>query len=244
MALNPLYKLIYTASNFLIISILFLLVSNSDPFVLWEHTRATHTRGGRKISGHFALSEDSLNICPISFYSFSKFSLSTSVHFCHLHVSFCISSTNHVVDFLLRYRFTAEIKADLVSYIFPASLCFQFWKYEKSQGMVCVWGGGGEGGGCWGGERWAEISAVRTMGQNNANLKVCISSNVDEAVWEEALSCKRRTVFWLALDANFSVFSLSFLFKITSEKYLAISVRPFGIKRANCFHVNPQKQPA
>ena len=42
----------------------------------------------------------------------------------HLRGSFCIPSVNHEVDLLLRYRFTAEIKSALVSYLFPASLFF------------------------------------------------------------------------------------------------------------------------
>ena len=53
-----------------------------------------------------------------------KYSPPTSIHFCHLCRSFCIPSTNHKVDILLRYRFTYEIKPVLVSYLFPTSLFF------------------------------------------------------------------------------------------------------------------------
>ena len=45
-----------------------------------------------------------------------------SLHSCHLRWSFCIPSVNHKVGLLLRYRFTAEIKAALVSYLFRVSL--------------------------------------------------------------------------------------------------------------------------
>ena len=48
-----------------------------------------------------------------------------SIHFCHLRGSFCIPTANHEVDLPPRYRFTAEIKAALVSYLFPARTVFR-----------------------------------------------------------------------------------------------------------------------
>ena len=84
----------------------------------------------------------------------------------HLPRIFCIPSANHEEDLLLRYWFTAEIKAALVSYLFPVSL-FQFWK-QKLQG--------------------ARSGLYRGL-DNNCHLKDVISSIVYEAIWEEALSC-------------------------------------------------------
>ena len=88
------------------------------------------TRGGRKIYGLFARSQTKNKKKKRSnffIFFFSKY----SIHFCHLHGSFCLPSANHEVHLLLRYQFTAEIKAALVSYWFPASLFFQFWKQYK-----------------------------------------------------------------------------------------------------------------
>ena len=50
------------------------------------------------------------------FFFFKVFPTYRSVHFCHLHGSCSIISANHDVDLLLKYRFTAEIKA-LVSFV-------------------------------------------------------------------------------------------------------------------------------
>ena len=69
-------------------------------------------------------------------------------------------AADHEVDLLLRYRFTVEIKASLVSYLFPASFFFQFWKQ--------ITGGGGG-------------ALVCTEGATIA-MKVLISSIVDKAV--------------------------------------------------------------
>ena len=50
--------------------------------------------------------------------------------FAIFHGSFCNPSANHEVDLLLRYRLSDEIKAALVSYLFPAlawsRICFLF----------------------------------------------------------------------------------------------------------------------
>ena len=89
--------------------------------------------------------------------------------FCHLRWSFCIPSANHKVDLLLRYRFIAEIKAALVSYLLPVSI----------SSVVETAGG--------------NVWAVRRVGQQlPLELLNLISSTVDEAVWEEALACTLR----------------------------------------------------
>ena len=76
---------------------------------------------------------------------------------------YCIPSANREVDLLLRYRFTAKIKAILVSYLFPASF-FQFWKQIK----VAEWDGARSG--LYGGSN------------NNCHLKELLSCTSDEAV--------------------------------------------------------------
>ena len=94
--------------------------------------RNTCTRGDRKISGLFALSQKLLRIFFQKFFLFFFKVFPTYVYtLCHLRGSFCIPSANHEVDLLLRYRFTAEIKAILVSYLFVETLFFQVWKQMK-----------------------------------------------------------------------------------------------------------------
>ena len=69
---------------------------------------------------------------------------------------------------------------------------FQFWKQIKVTGCKVLLYGGLE---------------------NNWHLKELIISTVDEAVLEEALSCKRRKFFWASLGRNFfSVFLWVFFF--------------------------------
>ena len=139
------------------------------------------------IQTFFAFSKNVNFFSKLLFFSFAKNSLSMSIHFCHLCGSFSIPFANHDVDLLLKYRFTAEMKATLVSYLFPASSFFQFWKQIKVTG----------------GKVW----------DNNCHLKELISSTVDEAVREGTLSCKRRTFIWASLRHNFFSFSLSFFSK-------------------------------
>ena len=74
---------------------------------------------------------------------------------------FCSPFANHKVDLLLRYQLTVEIKATLISYLFPASLYFQFWKQIKVPGARS-----------WLYRGW----------YSNCRLKELISSTVDEAV--------------------------------------------------------------
>ena len=92
-----------------------------------------YPRGCWKISRLFALSQKLLNIYKNSFTSFSN-SPSTAIHFCHL----CIPSANNEVDLLLRYQFTAEIKAALFSYLFPVSL-FPVLETNKSHWEARSW---------------------------------------------------------------------------------------------------------
>ena len=81
-----------------------------------------HTRGGRKISGLFGLSKISL------FFFSRKFLLILVQSISHLRPNtFAIFlgvfafPLHPEIDLLLRYRFTAEIKVAMVSYLFPAS---------------------------------------------------------------------------------------------------------------------------
>ena len=74
-------------------------------------------------------------------------------------------SENHEVDLPLMYRFTAEIKAALVSYLFPASLFF-------SSGNKKIVAGRSKG--------WGAKTALYGRWYNNCNLKELISSTVDE----------------------------------------------------------------
>ena len=91
------------------------------------------------------------------------------------------SLSNHVVGLLLRYKFTAVIKATVVSYLFPASLFISSGNKWNLQG-VCVCGGGGGGGG-----RGGEGGSMSGLYRGWDNLKELISSAVIEAVWEGSL---------------------------------------------------------
>ena len=75
---------------------------------------------------------------------------------------------------------------------------------------------------------------------NNCHLKELISSTVYEA-WRVGQQlplegvkfyCRWGIVihFWASLERNFFSFSLSFFSKITSEQYVAVTVRAFGMK--------------
>ena len=100
----------------------------------------------------------------------------TSVHFCYLHWSFCIPSANPEVDLPLRYRFTAGIKAALVSFLLLESLFVQVLKQINVAGAKS---------GLYGG--W----------DNN-----CVLINSTAAVGEGALSCKRRAKLLILLQIS------------------------------------------
>ena len=112
------------------------------------------TRGGWKIIRiirRFAHSQKTLNI----FQKFFLFLFKVFTTYTYLPTSGVLlySLCRHEVDLLLRYQFTTEIKAILVSYLFPVSHFFQFWKQIKVkreegeggeewvQGLCCMEGG-------------------------------------------------------------------------------------------------------
>ena len=94
-----------------------------------------YTRGGRKIPGCLAVSQEPINIFQkilLFFFSVPLLRLYTFAIFVGAFV-FCLC-TMHEVDLLFRFRFTAEIKAVLVSYLFPASFFSVLEKNKSSLG--------------------------------------------------------------------------------------------------------------
>ena len=153
-------------------------------------------RGGQKLYRLFALSQKTLNI-------FSKNLDILFSKILHAHGRFC--KIPQEIDLLLRYWFTTEIKAALVSYLFPAS--FVFWDLEtnkRGQGLHGQYRG------------W----------YNNSHLKELVSSTVtvDVTVWEghakegyfsgQAMGCKFFS-FSFSLSFFFSFFFFQNYFWIT-----------------------------